>query len=107
MSEFPIYFEAMDTPEDQAAYNRLRKGWLHLISRNDLPGAVFDFDPDALELFKDNFRALFKAGEIPPSFFRRAMFSVFSYAVVFHAIAGRMGTVVGAESVSVSIGSEL
>lgn len=103
MSEFPIYFESMDAPEDQAAYNRLRRGWLNLISRNDLPGAVFDFDPDALQLFKDNFRALFKAGEIPPSFFRRAMFSAFSYAVVFHAITGRMGTVVGTESVSLAL----
>lgn len=103
MSDFPIYFETMDDAEDQAAFKRLRKGWLHLISRNDLPEAVFDFDADALQLFKDNFRALFKAGEIPPSFFRRAMFSVFSYAVLFHTISGRMGTLVGTESVSLAL----
>ena len=31
------------------------------------------------------------------------MFSVFSYAVVFHLIAGRIGTVVGPESVSIAL----
>lgn len=103
MSKFPIYFESLDGPEDQAALARLRKGWMRLLGRNDLPGAVFDFDPDALQLFKNNFRSLFTAGEIPPSFFRRTMFSVFSYSVVFHVISGRMGTLIGPDSVSLAL----
>ena len=74
-----------------------------MISRNDIPEAVFVFDDDALDLFKKNFRNLFEKADIPASFFRRAMFSVFSYAVVFHVIAGRIGTVVGPESVSIAL----
>lgn len=103
MADYPIYFEKLDGPEDQVIFDRLRRGWLQLIARNDLPGAVFDFDPDAVQLFKQNFRALFKAGEVPPSFYRRVMFSTFSYAVVFHAISRGMGTVVGTESVSLAL----
>lgn len=103
LSKFPIYFENMDSPEVQVPFQRLRKTWLHLIGRNDLPDAVFSFDEDALQLFKANFGSLFEEADIPASFFRRAMFSVFSYAVVFHVIAGRMGTVVGTESVSLAL----
>ena len=103
MSNFPIYFETMEAPEDKAAFDRLRQGWLQTVSRDDLPGAVFDFDANALQLFKDNFQSLFKTGEVPPSFFRRAMFSAFSYAVVFHVIAGRPGTLIGTESVSLGL----
>ncbi|GHG36440.1 DUF3987 domain-containing protein [Paracoccus aerius] len=103
LSKFPIYFENMDSPEIQVPFQRLRKTWLHLIGRNDLPDAVFRFDEDALQLFKVNFRSLFEEANIPASFFRRAMFSVFSYAVVFHVIAGRMGTTVGTESVSLAL----
>lgn len=103
MSDFPIYFENMNAPEVQEPYQRLRKAWLHLIARNDLPDAIFSFDEDALRLFKTNFKSLFNEANIPASFFRRAMFSVFSYAVVFHVIAGRMGTTVGTESVSLAL----
>lgn len=103
LSKFPIYFENMDSPEVQVPFQRLRKAWLHLVGRNDLPDAVFSFDEDALQLFKANFGSLFEEADIPASFFRRAMFSVFSYAVVFHVIAGRMGTVVGTEGVSLAL----
>lgn len=103
LSDFPIYFEDMDSAEVQAPYQRIRKAWLHLIARKDLPEAVFSFEGAALELFKINFRSLFEEADIPGSFFRRAMFSVFSYAVVFHVIAGRVGTVVGTESVSLAL----
>lgn len=103
LADFPIYFEDMESPEVQEPYQRIRKSWLHLISRNDIPEAVFVFDDDALQLFKTNFRSLFEKADIPASFFRRAMFSVFSYAVVFHVIAGRMGTVVGPESVFIAL----
>lgn len=103
LSDFPIYFEDMDSSEVQVPFQRLRKSWLHLVARNDIPDAVFSFEDDALQLFKVNFRSLFQEADIPASFFRRAMFSTFSYAVVFHAIAGRMGTVVGTESVSIAL----
>lgn len=103
LADFPIYFEDMDSPEVQEPFQRLRKAWLHLLSRNDIPEAIFSFEDDALQLFKANFRNLFEKADIPASFFRRAMFSVFSYAVVFHVIAGRMGTVVGPESVSIAL----
>jgi len=103
LSDFPIYFENMDSPEVQEPYQRIRKAWLHLINRNDIPEAVFSFEDDAIQLFKINFQSLFKEADIPGSFFRRAMFSVFSYAVVFHVIAGRIGTVIGTESVSLAL----
>ncbi len=103
LPDFPIYFENMGSPEVQEPYQRIRKSWLHLIGRNDIQDAVFVFDAAALQLFKANFRSLFEKADIPASFFRRAMFSVFSYAVVFHLIAGRIGTVVGPESVSIAL----
>ena len=56
-----------------------------------------------MELFKEGFRKLFRDGDIPQSFYRRAMFSVFSYAVVFHVLAGKIGTTVGRDSISFAI----
>jgi hypothetical protein len=103
MSDFPIYFEDMGKQENQVPFQRMRKAWLHLIGRNDLPDAIFTFEPDALQLFKDSFRSLFGEANIPGSFFRRSMFSVFSYAVLFHVIAGKMGTRIGQDSVSLAV----
>jgi len=103
MADFPIYFEDQVSPAFQVPFQRMRKAWLSLTSRNDLPGATFDFDPESLHFFKDSFRALFNEANIPGSFFRRAMFSVFSYAVLFHVIAGKMSTNIGQDSVSLSV----
>lgn len=103
MSDFPIYFEDMDAQEIQIPFQRMRKAWLNLIGRNDLPDAIFTFEPEALQLFKDSFRSLFSEAGIPGSFFRRSMFSVFSYAVLFHVIAGKMGTRIEQDSVSLAI----
>lgn len=103
MSDFPIYFEDLDSPALQIIFQRMRKAWLNLIERTDLPGAIFTFEPEALQLFKDSFRALFAEAAIPGSFFRRAMFSVFSYAVLFHVISGKMGATAGPDSVSLAV----
>lgn len=103
MADFPIYFEDQNCPSFQIPFQRMRKSWLNLISRNDLPEAIFEFEPEALQLFKDSFRALFHEAAVPGSFFRRAMFSAFSYAVLFHVIAGKMGTRVGHDSLSLAV----
>lgn len=103
LSDFPIYFENMDSPDVQEPYQRIRKAWLNLIDRDDLSDAIFNFDEEALELFKVNFRSLFVGADIPGSFFRRAMFSVFSYAVVFHVISNKAGTVVGKDSIFLAL----
>ena len=103
MSDFPIYFEDMSKPVNQELFQRMRKAWLNLIGRNDLLDAVFTFDPESLQLFKDSFRSLFGEANIPGSFFRRSMFSVFSYAVLLHVIAGKAGMKIERDSVSLAI----
>lgn len=103
MSDFPIYFENMDAPENRVPFQRMQKSWLDLIDRNDLTEAIFTFEPEALQLFKDSFRNLFRETAIPGSFFRRSMFSVFSYAVLFHVIAGKAGTRIKRDSISCAV----
>jgi hypothetical protein len=92
--DHPIYFEGLNQPEQSNDLERIKTQWHNIIGRNDLPSAEFDFDAEALELFKEGFRKLFRDEDIPQSFYRRAMFSVFSYAVVFHVLSGRIGTTV-------------
>lgn len=101
--DHPIYFEGLNQPEQSNDLERIKTQWHNIIGRNDLPSAEFDFDAEALELFKEGFRKLFRDGDIPQSFYRRAMFSVFSYAVVFHVLSGKIGTTVDRDSVSFAI----
>lgn len=101
--DHPIYFDGLKKPEQSQRLNRIKQQWHHLIARNDLPMAVFKFDDEAINLFKEGFRKLFQDSEIPHSFYRRTLFSVFSYAVVFHVLAGRMGTTVDRESISYAV----
>lgn len=100
---FPIYFEDWDSPAIQSRFTRLRADWLAMLSRTEFEGATFRFCPEAVSLFKDRFRTLFDETEIPPSFYRRAMFSAFSYATVFHAVAGKSGTVIEPSSMSLAV----
>ncbi|MFD0910300.1 DUF3987 domain-containing protein [Ruegeria arenilitoris] len=101
--DFPIYFENWDCPAIQTRYARLRSDWLDLLARTEFEDAIFSFCPQAIGLFKDSFRTLFVEAEIPASFYRRAMFSAFSYAVVFHAIAGNQGTMIERDSMSLAV----
>ena len=105
ITDFPIYFEEeeMAKAEMKSRLDNFKLGFRNLVKRNDLPDATLTFDPDAVQLFKDSFKGLFVEGEIPGSFYRRAMFAVFSYAAVFHAIAGKMGTVIERDSVSLAV----
>ncbi|WP_323804356.1 DUF3987 domain-containing protein [Sulfitobacter litoralis] len=100
---FPIYFEDWDAPAIQSRFTRLRADWLAMLSRTEFEGATFRFSSDAVNLFKDSFRTLFDETEIPASFYRRAMFSAFSYATVFHAVAGKSGTVIEPSSMSLAV----
>lgn len=101
--DYPIYFEDWDSPAIQGRYKRLRAGWLDLLSRSEFEDATFNFCPQAIDMFKDGFRTLFAEAEIPASFYRRSMFSAFSYAVVFHAIAGNKGTLIERDSMSLAV----
>ncbi|SHK16462.1 Protein of unknown function [Ruegeria lacuscaerulensis ITI-1157] len=101
--DFPIYFENWDCPAIKSRYARLRSDWLELLSRTEFEDAIFSFCPNAIDLFKDSFRTLFTEAEIPASFYRRAMFSAFSYAAVFHAIAGNKGTLIERDSMSLAV----
>ena len=103
LEDYPIYFEDWDTPSIQRRYKRMRSGWLDLIERPDFEDAIFSFSPEALQMFKDSFRTFFANAEIPGSFYRRAMFSVFSYAVVLHAISGKPGTLVERDSIALAV----
>ena len=103
MYKFPIYFEDMDSPEALTIFNRLRKGWIEVSERKDLESSVFTFSQDSIDLFKDGFQRLFPEVEIPGSFFRRSMFSVFSYASIFHVAAGKPGTYISQDSMSLAL----
>jgi hypothetical protein len=96
--DYPIYFDRLGEPGAKATYERMRRSWLAIVNRPDLHGARFDFEDDAIQLFKDGFRSLFST-DIPASFYRRVMFSTFAYATVFHVIAAEPGTTIRPRSI--------
>ena len=101
--DHPIYFDGLREPAQRDKLLRIKQQWQNLIARNDLPAARFTFDEEAIALFKESFRELFDGDSIPHSFYRRTMFSVFSYAAVFHVLAGIPGTTIDRQSVSYAV----
>lgn len=101
--DHPLYFDGLKNQEQRERLDRVKSQWSNLIARNDLPMAEFNFDEGAIELFKESFRELFDENDMPQSFYRRTMFSVFSYAVVFHVLIGKLGTTVDRDSISYAV----
>ena len=102
VTDFPIYFEGRGTPDVQARLTRIESAWRAIIARRDLEGAVFSADEPALAEFKETFRSMYGDAEIPKSFYRRTLFSMFSYAAVYHVLTGTPGTVLTRDSMSLA-----
>lgn len=100
ITDFPIYFENMDAPEAVDLVARIREGWLRILDREDMSDARLTIDNEARALFKATFRNLFGKARLPRSFYRRTLFSMFSYAAVYHVLTERPGTVIGRESMA-------
>ena len=103
LEDYPIYFEDWNEPYIQDRYNRIRSEWSKITTNPDYENTNFTFTGDALNFFKVSFKSLFNAAQIPGSFYRRAMFSVFSYAVIFHVTAGKSGSQVERDSVGLAV----
>ena len=90
---FPIY-----RVEDPANLAPLHRSWAALAA---VPiHAEYTATPEAEEAFIDAFRLLFRQNRaVPPSFFRRAMWRAFKYALVYHLLLGKADPLVDSEDV--------
>ncbi len=103
IQDFPLYFEDWKETETQARFERVRKGWLKLATDPRLKEKSFTFSAEAIAYFKASFRDMFGNAEVPESFYRRAAFSIFPYAVIFHAICRKPGRQIMRESMSLAV----
>lgn len=100
ITDFPIYFnERRMTDSDKKRESRLVKKAAKIFQRDDLNGAIFTVGGDAFDAFEAAFRDNFN-GDIPESFYRRALFSMFSYACVYHLLLEKKGTEIGDDAMS-------
>lgn len=98
MVDFPVYYsERKMTDCDWAREKKIEDSINKILSRTDLLNATFTIDAKAFQVFENVFRNLYQ-NDIPESFYRRVMFSMFSYASVYHVLLNKNGTEIDEES---------
>lgn len=90
MEEFPIYHKPELLKACKAAFEKVQAVPLHKVYRIGHEGA---------EAFKTSFSLLARGMETNESYFRRAMFRAFRYAVLYHVILGKSNDIIDAEDV--------
>ena len=98
--QFPIYFdETVMKREDKRREDRIDRECEKILSRDDLTDATLTLTPDAIDVFKDVFVDNF-GEDLPESFFRRVMMSMFSYSAVYHLLLDKRGHEIGNEAMA-------
>ncbi|MGD1327128.1 hypothetical protein ACNHE5_19850 [Pandoraea pnomenusa] len=90
MENFPIYDRPRLLKACEAAFEKVQAVQLHRVYRISHRGA---------EAFRTSFSLLGKGMEENESYFRRAMFRAFRYAVLYHVILGKAGDTIDDEDV--------
>lgn len=96
-SQFPIFFENPKRRSTRANIAAIKQKWTKIVLHYEASGRSFNFRLEAIELFKAKFAEFFDMGKVPESFYRRAMFSGFSYAVILHVIAEKTSPLIDRE----------
>jgi len=100
IQDFPLYFDDRKmNEEDRKRLKRIENELRRLLSRTDLSGVELVLSNDALDVFEEVFRDNFK-GQVPESFYRRSMFSMFSYAALYHVLLDKRGLEIGNEAMA-------
>lgn len=100
IQDFPLYFDdrKMDD-EDRKRLKRIRDEHERILTRTDLYGLELTLSDGALDIFEEVFRDNFK-GQVPESFYRRSMFSMFTYAALYHVLLDKRGSVIGHDAMA-------